>query len=444
MGRSTIIGILLAAALTAVALTGCSNAKPKFEEVAITVLVDDQGASALGSQVNTLLDKSKTFVEQENPGLIVNLVRVPHDQYADKIIELKPDIYWALPYELTKPQNAGKLYDLNPLLEQANVDITQYFPSSLLDMATVDGKLLGIPLTANHMAVAYSKSWYGNAGLAEPSPNWTWEQFESDAIALKEANGADSTTVYGASFPLYSEYIESIVLSRGGSFLSPDGKQTSGYMDGPVTVGTMAWLKGLADSGALDPDSTGDLSQIGTTTGMVVSATPIINSFMSANADIGIVPLPSINGDYIVSAPYVTMFNINSSSLNPEAALKYIIALTMEDNEITREALRIGMSISKKVFDNSGADVNPSLALDYQLLPYSQQRAVMQSSGWGEAMGYYSNHFMLMMQEDVSELVPTLQDMAQGIDAKLAELRAKDEEEAAAAAVGETTADTSE
>ncbi len=444
MGRNKLVSMVLAVALTVATLAGCSNGKPKFEDVTITVLIPDQSlAGTLGEQINSLLDKSKTFVEEQNPGLTVNVVKAPVEQYADQIETLNPDIYWITPNDLTKPQNAGKLYDLGPLLEEANADITQYFPSNLLDMTTEDGKLLGIPVAAYNMAVAYSKSWFSTAGLEEPRPNWTWEQFESDAIALKEANGADSKVAYGASIPLYSEYIESIVLSKGGSFLSPDGKQASGFVDGPVTVETMAWLKGLADKGALDPAPTGDLSLIGKTKGMEIAVTPLINSFMTSNTDIGIVPLPSANGDYIVSAPYVTAFGINSSSENPEAALKYIFALTMEDNEITREAYRIGMSISKPVFENGGAENNPSLAVDYQLLPYSQKRAFMQTSGWGEAMGFYSNHFMLMVQDDVSEIVPTLQEMAQGIDASLAQVREKDENEAAAAA-GAPVAETSE
>ncbi|MBO9599322.1 MAG: hypothetical protein J7559_16065, partial [Cohnella sp.] len=124
MGRSKIYGILLAAALTASTLAGCSNEKPKLKDVTITVLVEDQGNSLLGTQLNALLDKSKALVEQQTPGLTVDLVRVPFTEYADKIVTLKPDIYWIAPFELSRPQNAGKLHDLNPLLEQANVDIT--------------------------------------------------------------------------------------------------------------------------------------------------------------------------------------------------------------------------------------------------------------------------------------------------------------------------------
>jgi len=444
MGRNKLFSMVLAAALTAGTLAGCSSSdkKPKLEDVTITVLVQDQGSNPLGTQLNALLDNSKRFVEEQNPGLTVNVVRVAGTQYADQIQELNPDIYWFMPSELTMPQNAGKWYDLNPLLEQANVDITQYFPINLLDMTVADGKLLGIPLAAYNMTVAYSKSWFSNAGLEEPRPNWTWEEFESDAIALHEANGQNSNFAYGASIPLYPEYIESIVLSRGGSFLSPDGKQASGFVDGPVTVDTMTWLKGLSDKGILDPAPSGDLSMLGKTKGMEVSVTPVISNIMLSNSDIGVVPLPSLNGDSLSSAPYVTAFGINSSSPNPDAALKYIIALTMEDNEITRQAYQIGMSISKEVFENSGAADNPSLAVDYQLLPYSQQRAVMHSSGWAEAMGFYSNHFMFMMQDDVSELAPALQEIAQGIDATLAELREKDENEAAVAGISE--AETSE
>lgn len=434
MRRNKIIGILLAAFVFATTLAGCSNGNKEkpVEEATVTVLVQDQGSSPLGVQLNALLDKSKAYVEKENPGLTINVVRVPPAQYADQIETLKPDIYWVAPFELSLPQKAGKLYDLKPLTEQADVDITQYFPENLLEMTSVDGKLLGIPLAAYNMTVAYSKSWFKNAGLAEPQPNWTWEEFESDAIALQEVNGSDSKSVYGASIPLYPDFVESIVLSRGGSFLSPDGAQASGFLDGPKSVETMEWLKGLVRNGVLDPASGGDVSLIGINTGMGLSLSPIISNAAVSNSDIGIVPLPS--GAEIVSAPYVTAFSINSASSHPEAALKYILALTMDDNEITRESLQIGMSISKKVFENGGSDLNPALAVDFQLLPYAHKRAAMQSRAWGEAMGLYANNFTLMMQTDLDELVPTLQQMARSIDATLADARMKDEQEAAEAA----------
>ncbi|MFC5530892.1 ABC transporter substrate-binding protein [Cohnella yongneupensis] len=432
-GKWSIV-ILLTMVLASVILAGCSDQpKTEFDNAEITVLVQDQGNSALGKQINALLDDSKALVEKESPGIIVHLVRVPPEQYADKIKELKPDIYWFAPFELALPQSAGKLYDLNPLLDNAGLDITQYFPRNVLDMTTVDGKLLGMTLSAYNITVGYSKSWFDNAGIPYPQNDWTWEDFESAAVALKSANGGDSSNVYGAGIPLYSEFVEPIVMGMEGAFLSPDGTQASGYLDGPATVNTVEWLKGLLEQGVIDKQYNGDVAEIGVKRGMAVTLSPLISSAAQTNPDIGIVALPSMTGEAQVSAPYITAFGINASSVHPDAALKYIYALTLEDNEVTRQAFRLGISVSSAVFAAIGDELDPSLTLNYNLLPFAQKRASMVSREYSLAMGQYENTFSSMIQTDM-EIAPTLTQIAQGIDSKLAEARIKDEEEAQEAA----------
>ena len=51
-------------------------------------------------------------------------------------------------------------------------------------MATVKGKVIGIPALVDNLAVVYNKALFAQAGLQPPSPDWTWSQFTSDAQKL--------------------------------------------------------------------------------------------------------------------------------------------------------------------------------------------------------------------------------------------------------------------
>ncbi len=45
------------------------------------------------------------------------------------------------------------------------------------DVATVKGKVIGIPALVDNLAVVYNKTLFAQAGLPPPGPGWTWDQF---------------------------------------------------------------------------------------------------------------------------------------------------------------------------------------------------------------------------------------------------------------------------
>jgi len=54
------------------------------------------------------------------------------------------------------------------------------------DVATVNGKVIGIPALVDNLAVVYNKTLFQQAGLAPPGPGWTWDQFTADAKRLTD------------------------------------------------------------------------------------------------------------------------------------------------------------------------------------------------------------------------------------------------------------------
>jgi multiple sugar transport system substrate-binding protein len=234
---------LIAMIIVLAALVGCSNGPskptPVAEKADITVLVVDQGSSAAGQKVNDLIDKSKKYVEENNEGLTVNVIKASPDQYLKQIETLHPDVYWIVSSEFERLSKQNKLYDLTPLLEAEGLNIGDYYPPNLVDLTTFDGKLLAVTLAAVNMTVGYSKDWFDAANIDYPQEDWTWEQFADIAAKLKQANGADSSVMYGAAVPMFPEFVETLVMSKGGSYLSADGQQASGYWDGEPVVDTI-------------------------------------------------------------------------------------------------------------------------------------------------------------------------------------------------------------
>lgn len=66
-----------------------------------------------------------------------------------------------------------------------------------LNASYIDGKLYGLPYTKGGFYVFYNKDMFDKAGIAYPTDDWTWEEFE--AIAKKLTTGSGKEKVYGAN-----------------------------------------------------------------------------------------------------------------------------------------------------------------------------------------------------------------------------------------------------
>ncbi len=61
------------------------------------------------------------------------------------------------------------------------------FPAGERDVFTIDGKVFGVPALVDNLAVVYNKDLFAAKGLAEPQPDWTWDELVADAKALTDS-----------------------------------------------------------------------------------------------------------------------------------------------------------------------------------------------------------------------------------------------------------------
>ncbi len=156
---------------------------------------------------------------------------------------------WA-PNIATNPQ----LVDLTKLVAQdPSFNWNDFWPASR-HVATVNGKIIGIPALVDNLALVYNKKLFAKAGLPTPTPSWTWSDFENAAVkltnpAIKQfgwayVNDASEDTVWRYWAMLWQ---------AGGSILTPDGKHAA--FDSPAGLKAMTLLQSLAGRNAIYLDN---------------------------------------------------------------------------------------------------------------------------------------------------------------------------------------------
>ena len=68
-------------------------------------------------------------------------------------------------------------------IHEPGFDWSDFYPAST-QTATPGGKVIGFPALIDNLSVIYNKKLFAAAGVADPSPNWTWDEFRSIAKKL--------------------------------------------------------------------------------------------------------------------------------------------------------------------------------------------------------------------------------------------------------------------
>ncbi len=116
------------------------------------------------------------------------------------------------------------LLNLNDKIASEGVDLSLY--GGTTDQISVDGKLYGIPFRSDFWLVYYNKDLFDKAGVAYPTNDMTFAQY--DALARKMTSGMGADKVYGAHYHTWRSAV-----------------QLFGILDGKHTIvdGTYDFLK---------------------------------------------------------------------------------------------------------------------------------------------------------------------------------------------------------
>lgn len=216
-----------------------------------------------------------------------------------------PDISYAYGSWASELANSGRTLDLTEsLADDADVHWEE-FSEAARATASPDGKTIGFPAVVDNLAVVYNKSLFAAAGLDEPSPDWTWEDFRADAKALT-GDGVYGTNLSVSGGEDTTWRLWPLLWQNGGEILNDD--ETASAFDSPEGEAALETLRAMAvDDESVYLDQTdekyGPLFRENRI-GMMVTGPWEIYDTVQAGIDYGVVQLPGTDGDHTtVSGP---------------------------------------------------------------------------------------------------------------------------------------------
>jgi N,N'-diacetylchitobiose transport system substrate-binding protein len=244
----------VATVLTAVVVAGCgggdsSNNSSKSGASAengklsgsISVWIMDPGSP----KIQGVVKQYATDFQAKNPGTTVNIEFVPwaqaHDKFVTAIAGGKvPDV--AEMGTTWTPEFA----DQGGLVEQPKFAAGDYV-SSLVDAATLNGKVYGKPWYAGARALIYRKDILKKAGIA--SPPATWDEMMAAAKTIK----AKVPGVFAVSYTGLSEHMYlPTIWQAGGQIATQNGDTWKSALNTPEAAKALEYYASFYKDG-LDP-----------------------------------------------------------------------------------------------------------------------------------------------------------------------------------------------
>jgi multiple sugar transport system substrate-binding protein len=286
-------------------------------------------------------DEAKTFTklvneyEKQNPGVKISSLYVDNDDTLQKVTTAvrggsPPDIAylygsWA-PNVATIPQ----VVDLTQVVKRSGVNWNDFYVGER-DVATVNGKVIGIPALVDNLAVVYNKKLFAAAGLQPPSANWTWDDFVADAKKLTIASKKQYGTAYvtpGTEDTVW--HWEALLWEAGGQILNPGN--TKAAFNSPAGLTSLNTLKTLAANKSVYFDPTDQAYENVFNSGkigMLVTGPWDLSTFPNVQYGVQIMPTyPGTDGGHQTISGPDNWVVFNNGSAKTAAAEKFLVWLT--------------------------------------------------------------------------------------------------------------------
>jgi multiple sugar transport system substrate-binding protein len=258
--------------------------------------------AAAGEEPNTELDSLKAQVDAfqaANPNIKVDMTYVNSDNALEKLtVALQggkaPDVTYQYGTNLPQLATSPKVVDLTSRVNAADYSWDD-FPAGERDVFTIDGKVFGVPALVDNLAVVYNKDLFQAAGLAEPGPDWTWDELVADAKALTDG----SKSQFGLEWPIDGSESEvwkyiAMLWEAGGDLMSPDGTKTAFASPQGATalaaLGDMAKAKALYLNAAPDSEKANQLFNANKI-GMFITGPWNLADFPDAHYGVQVMPM---------------------------------------------------------------------------------------------------------------------------------------------------------
>ncbi|MFC3835724.1 MULTISPECIES: maltose ABC transporter substrate-binding protein [Deinococcus] len=268
---------------------------------------------------------------QKATGNTVNIVALPLDQIPDKLLQAAPkgqgpDMVVTLPQDrLGQLASAGVIEPLDKYLT-SKTDLDKTAVSAM----TYNGKLFGLPMFAESVALIYNKK------IVKTAPT-TWDEFIKVAQA-NTGNGkfgflVDLNNAY-ANYGIFSAYGSYIFKNNGGTLNVKDvGIGNAGALKAVSLMNDLRYKYNLVPEGVTADAAKGAF--VDGRLGMLITGPWDMGDIRKAGIDYGIANLPTPPGATSKWSPFVGVQGVilNAYGKNKTVAAQFAKMLVMQDSQ---------------------------------------------------------------------------------------------------------------
>jgi multiple sugar transport system substrate-binding protein len=245
--------------------------------------------------------KMITQYEKSHPGVKVNTLYVNSDNTLQKVQTAvaggaPPDIAYLYGSWAPNVAKISSVVTLTNVVKRPGVNWNDFWVGER-DVATVNGRVIGMPALVDNLAVVYNKTLFAKAHLPLPGPDWTWSQFEADAKKLTVSSIKQFGTAYvtpGSEDTVW--HWEALLWEAGGRVL--DTGNTKAAFDSQAGLTALDALRTMAvtdKSMYLDPTDSAYANLFNSgKIGMLVTGPWDLSAF--PNIQYGVQIMPSFPG----------------------------------------------------------------------------------------------------------------------------------------------------
>ena len=255
---------------------------------------------------------------------------------------------------------------------------------TLWDYNMMNGDIYGMPVGFTTHALFFNKDLFAEAGVAEPTADWTWDDLK--VAAEKITNSLED--VKGFAFQMKPDPydFEMYAWSNGGAYTDAEGS-LEGNLNSKETIEAVAMFQEMADAGyAIATQKSGTDEFRSGKAAMYIYGAWSLASFDKDGLNYGVVDIPAFKGAGTDSVSILSSsgLSISKDSKNKEAAWEFVKYWTNAECNTAR----IGYELPalKSVVEAQGIMADAKNAPFYTMLEQSQGHtpASFIVSNWSE------------------------------------------------------------
>lgn len=274
-----------------------------------------------------------------------------------------PDVMYMWNY----PAYAQGLEPLDSYIEGEGEEYKENFYDTLWNYNSYDGSTYGIPIGFTTHTLFFNKDIFKEAGIAEPTNDWTWEDVQKAAKTITEKCDGKK----GFSFQMKPDPYdyEMYLWSNGTAYVNEDG-ELEGNLNSDEAKEVFKMFQDMEKEGyAVATEKSGTDEFRSGNTAMYVYGSWSINTLKEDEVNFGVVNIPSFGKQPSVSILSSSGISMSKDSKNKEAAWEFIKFWTSE--EMNKERIGMELPVLYSVVESEGIMDQPEYAPFYTMLEQS-------------------------------------------------------------------------